>query len=227
MEAEIPVFSFEIGSFSVNIGEAILVQWGIMLILGIGAFLLTRNLKRKPNKKQVVLETLYTTVENLVKGNMGENFTSYIPYIGTLIVYLLALNLIGLVGLKPPTQSLSVTLALGASTFIVINATALKRNGVLKYMKGLTQPYAFMLPINIMERAMLPFSLALRLFGNMLAATILVDMVYEALESIVWVAGIGLPVFAHVYFDMFDGLIQMLVFTMLTMINIKLTAEHH
>jgi len=227
LEAEIPVFSFEIGSFSVNIGEAILAQWGIMLILGIGAFLLTRNLKRKPNKKQVVLETLYTTVENLVKGNMGENFVSYIPYIGTLIVYLLALNLIGLVGLKPPTQSLSVTLALGASTFIVINATALKRNGVLKYMKGLTQPYAFMLPINIMERAMLPFSLALRLFGNMLAATILVDMVYEALESIVWAAGIGLPVIAHVYFDMFDGAIQMLVFTMLTMINIKLTAEHH
>lgn len=227
LEAEIPVFSFEIGSFSVNIGQAILAQWGIMLILGIGAFLLTRNLKRKPNKKQVVLETLYTAVEGLVKNNMGDGYVSYIPYVGTLVVYLLMMNLSGLVGIKPPTQNLNVTLGLGISTFIIINATALKRNGILKYMKGLVQPYAIMLPINILERIMLPFSLALRLFGNMLAATLLVEMIYEALEHVTFLAGIGLPIIAHGYFDLFDGAIQMLVFTMLTIINIKITAEHH
>lgn len=227
MEPVIPVFSFEIGGFSVNIVQAILVQWGIMLILGIGAFLLTRNLKRIPNKKQVALETLYTAVENLVKSNMGEGFVNYVPYIGTLMVYLLMMNFSGLVGIKPPTQNLSVTLGLGISTFIVINATAVKQNGVLKYMKGLVQPYAVMLPINLLERIVLPFSLALRLFGNMLAATLLVEMIYEALEHITFLAGIGLPIIAHGYFDLFDGAIQMLVFTMLTMINIKLTADHH
>ena len=82
------------------------MQWGIILILGIAAFLLTRNLKRKPNKKQVVLETLYTTVENLVKSNMGESYISYIPYIGTLMIYLLVMNLSGLVGIEPPTAKL-------------------------------------------------------------------------------------------------------------------------
>lgn len=227
MEEVIPIFSFEIGSFSLIISKEIIWQWVVILVLGIGAFLLTRNLKRNPNKKQVVLETLYTTVENLVKSNMGESFINYIPYIGTLIIYLLVLNLLGLAGIKPPTQNLSVTLALGISTFFVINGTALKRNGPLKYMKGLVEPYAFMLPINILERIVLPFSLALRLFGNMLAATILVEMMYGFLHSITWIAGIGLPVLVHVYFDIFDGVIQMLVFVMLTMINIKLTAEHH
>ena len=69
---------------------------------------------------------------------------------------------------------------------------------------------------------MLPVSLALRLFGNMLAATILVDLVYEALGNF----AIGIPIIVHGYFDLFDGTIQMLVFSMLTMIQIKLTAEH-
>ncbi|PRR83152.1 F0F1 ATP synthase subunit A [Clostridium vincentii] len=227
MEPVIPIFSFEIGSFSLIIGKEIIWQWVVILILGISAFLLTRNLKKNPNKKQVVLETLYTTVENLVKSNMGEKFINYVPYIGTIIIYLLVMNLLGVLGIKPPTQNLSVTLALGVSTFFVINGTAVKKNGALKYMKGLAQPYAFMLPINILERVMLPFSLALRLFGNMLAATILVEMLYEFLESITWIAGIGLPIVGHIYFDMFDGGIQMLVFVMLTMINIKITAEHH
>jgi F-type H+-transporting ATPase subunit a len=227
LEPVIPIFSFKIGSFSIIVGKAIIVQWGVILILGIVAFLLTRKLRRKPNKKQVVLETLYTTVEKLVKDNMGESYISYIPYIGTLIIYLLVMNLTGLVGIQPPTQNLSVTSGLAISSFVVLNATALKRNGPFKYVKAFTQPNFLMLPINIMERIILPLSLSLRLFGNMLAATMLIEMVYKALEHITFIAGIGLPIIVHGYFDLFDGTIQMLVFTMLTMINIKVTAEHH
>lgn len=227
MEPVIPIFSFEIGSFSLIIGKAIIWQWVVILILGISAFLLTRNLKKQPTKKQVVLETLYTTVENLVKSNMGESYISYIPYIGTLMIYLLVMNLLGLVGIEPPTANISVTAGLAISTFIVINVTAIKRNGVLNYMKAFAQPYALMLPINIMERVIVPLSLALRLFGNMVAATLLVELLYSGLEQITFIAGIGLPIIAHGYFDLFDGVIQMIVFTMLTMINIKVTSEHN
>jgi len=223
----IPIFSFKIGSFSLIVGKAIIWQWVVILILGIAAVLLTRNLKRNPNKKQVVLETLYTTVEDLVKSNMGESYISYIPYIGTLMVYLLVMNLLGLVGIEPPTANLSVTTGLAISTFIVINATAIKRNGVLKFIKGFAQPYAAMLPINIMERVIVPLSLALRLFGNMVAAALLVELLYHGLGQITFIAGIGLPIIAHGYFDLFDGVIQMIVFSMLTMINIKLTSEHN
>lgn len=226
MESIKPIFSFKIGNFPVIISKEIIFQWIIMLILIIGAYLLTRNLSRKPNKKQVVLEYIYTTVEGLVKSNMGDNFVSYIPYIGTLAIYLLVLNFSGLIGIKPPTQNLSVTLALGISTFLVVNGTAFIRNGFGGYFKGYVQPYPVMLPINILERIILPCSLALRLFGNMMAATLLIEMLYAALESFTWIAGIGLPIIAHGYFDIFDGAIQMLVFTMLTMINIKITAEH-
>ncbi len=207
------------------LSSEIVTQWVIMLVLAISGFLLTRNLKSIPDKKQAALEKLYVTVESVVKSTMGDSYTNFIPYVGSLIIYLLCLNFTGLIGLKPPTQSLSVTAGLGLTTFMTIHYTAIKRNGLLGYAKGYAHPFVVMLPINIMERVMLPVSLALRLFGNMLAATLLVDLVYESLYKMTAVAQIGLPIIVHSYFDVFDGTIQMLVFTMLTMIQIKLISE--
>lgn len=227
MEAVEPIFSFNIGGFTAIIGKQIIWQWIIMLILTVVAILLTRSLKKGPNKIQVLLESLYKSAENLVKSNMGEEYISYIPYIGTLMVFLVALNLTGLFGVKPPTANLAVTAGLAITTFVVINVNALVKNGLLGYLKGFVSPSPFMLPLNLMERIIIPVSLALRLFGNMVAAVIVIDLFYEFLTGLTTVAGIGLPIFLHGYFDVFDGLIQMLVFTMLTVINIKVTAEHH
>lgn len=83
-----------------------------------------------------------------------------------------------------------------------------------------------MLPLNIMERLMLPVSLSLRLFGNVMAATVLIELAYEALSSISFFAQLGLPIPLHAYFDIFDGVIQMVIFVMLTMLNIRTVAEH-
>ena len=210
-----------------KISETIVVQWCIILILGIVSYLLTRNLKRIPNKKQVVLEALYSYAKGLVDTNMGESFTSYLPYVGTLVVYLMAMNLTGLIGIEPPTRDISVTAALGLTSFFVVNLTAMKRKGVWGYTKALGKPYLLMLPLNILERVTLPISLALRLYGNMYAATLLIGLVYDALNSFaLGIAQIGLPIIVHGYFDLFDGTIQMMVFTMLTIINIKITAEY-
>lgn len=223
----LPIFSFKIGSFPINITIEIVIQWGVILILGISAYLLTRNLSRKPDKKQVVIESLYIYVKNIVKDNMGQNYIKFIPFVGTLVVYLVVLNLTGLIGIEPATQNLSVTIGLALIAFLVINGTAITRNGFLGYIKGFGKPYIFMLPLNILERITLPISLALRLFGNMLAATMLLKMVYNALSSVSWFAQIGVPIIAHGYFDIFDGTIQMLVFTMLTISYIKLIAEEN
>lgn len=210
-----------------KISETIVVQWCIILILGIVSYLLTRNLKRIPNKKQVVLEALYSYAKGLVDNNMGDSFKSYLPYVGTLVVYLMAMNLTGLIGIEPPTRDVSVTAALGLTSFLIVNLTAMKRKGVWGYTKALGKPYLLMLPLNILERLTLPISLALRLYGNMYAATLLIGLVYDALNSFAFgIAQIGLPIIVHGYFDLFDGTIQMMVFTMLTIINIKITAEH-
>ena len=235
METIEPIFSFDIGGFPVNIDRDIIVQWVIILILTLSAYLLTRNLKRIPDKKQVILEAIYSYAEGLVKGNMGDSFSKFIPYVGTLVIYLIAVNFTGLIGVEPPSQNISVAFGFGISSFLVINLVALKRNGPLGYVKAFGKPYLLMLPINILERIMLPVSLSLRLFGNMMAATLIVNLVYNSLKSLGtsllgsfgFIAETGLPIIVHGYFDLFDGTIQMLVFTMLTINYIKMTSEHH
>ncbi|MPQ42535.1 F0F1 ATP synthase subunit A [Clostridium tarantellae] len=218
------MFSFKIGNILID--SDIVFQWIIILVLAIGAYLLTRNLKGKLTKKEVVLEMLYDTVAGLVRGNIGESYMSYVPFIGSLMIYLLILNLVGLLGIMPPTKDLNVAIGLACISIVVIHFTAIKRNGVGGYLHGYTQPFVLMLPLNIMERIVFPVSLSLRLFGNMLAATLIIELLYDALNHVAWFAQLGIPIFAHAYFDVFDGTIQMIVFTMLTMVNIKMTAEH-
>ena len=101
----------------------------------------------------------------------------------------------------------------------------MKKIGIGHYFLGYGQPMLMMLPINVIERVMLPVSLSLRLFGNILAASFLVELVYESLDKIAWIAQIGLPVPLHAYFDIFDGVIQAYVFVFLTSLYIKEAIE--
>ncbi|AYE34738.1 F0F1 ATP synthase subunit A [Clostridium septicum] len=226
MEPLKPIFSFGLGGFTVDITPDIVVQWVIIALVAILAWWATRNLKVKPSKKQVVVESIYTTIRNVVLENVGENYTDIIPFIGSMGIYLLLMNLVGLIGVVPPTKNFSVTLGMALITFFVVQTYAIKKHGVKSYMKGYIQPIPVMLPINLLERVMLPVSLSLRLFGNVLAATFIIELVYENLHKIAWIAQIGLPIALHGYFDVFDGVIQMVIFVMLTMINIKIVSEH-
>ena len=95
------------------------------------------------------------------------------------------------------------------------------------YLLAYTKPLIPLTPINIMERVMLPVSLSLRLFGNILAASIIMKIVYIALGGLLPpITQLIIPVPLHIYFDLFDGGVQMVIFMMLTMINIKVIAEH-
>ena len=224
MDIFAPLFTVKIGSLTIS--STIIFQWAAMLLIIVFALLSTRNLKNKPGKLQVVLESIYQTVYNLVKSNMGESYIVFVPHIGTLAIFLLVLNFYGLIGLAPPTQDLSVAVALAITSFVVVHVNAIRRCHIGGYIKGYFKPYPLMLPLNLMERIIFPVSLALRLFGNMLAATLLIDLMYSGLGHISWFAQLGMPILAHGFFDVFDGTIQMIVFTMLTMVNIKIIADH-
>ena len=94
MEQSPIIYSHNFGFFTLDITTSVIVQWVIIAILGIGSFLLTRNLKEKPDKKQAALEKIYITVESVVTNTMGESYLRFIPYIGSLMVYLIFLNLL-------------------------------------------------------------------------------------------------------------------------------------
>lgn len=226
MEEMVPIYTLNLFGFPFYITLSILIQWVVIFIALIFSVLYSSRIKRIPGKVQSVVEMLIEFLTKTVDENMGEGKRSFVPYIGSLGIYLFILNVVGLFGIKPPTTDFSVTLGLALTTFIVIQGYTIKKLGLWGYFKGYASPVAILLPINIMERIMLPISLSLRLFGNIFAATIIMELMYGALGGINFFATIGIPIPFHFYFDIFDGTIQMVIFVMLTMINIKIISEH-
>jgi F-type H+-transporting ATPase subunit a len=221
-----PLFHINLFNYNIGITESIIVQWCIIALVTILCFYFTRDLKIIPNKKQNIIEIVMDAINNLVRSNMGEEYMGFVPYVGTIAIFLTLMNLTGLIGIRPPTVDYSVSLALALITFFVVQWFAIKKVGLGQYFKGYVKPYSFILPINLIERVMLPVSLSFRLFGNMTAGVVIIDLAYKSLGNLTGLAQIGAPIPLHFYFDMFDGLIQMVIFVMLTMVNIKVIAEH-
>lgn len=232
MEKLSPLFEISLPGLTIPITYSVAAQWVVMIFIMILALLITSKIKEIPMGKQVWAEYIVEKIDGLVRSNMGKEFEQFTPYIGTLIIYLLFLNLTGIVGFKPPTSDYSVALGLAVISFVIIHSTTIKKQGIGHYLAGYAKPYGFMLPLNIIERVFQPISLSLRLFGNITASYILVGLIYDGLESLSKSLNLGIPLFQalipipfHLYFDLFDGTIQMFIFVMLTMIFTKVTAE--
>lgn len=207
--------------FGINITDSMVLQFAVLIVIAIVSIMLTKNMKKIPDRRQNVAEILVQGVNNVVKENMGEKYVKFAPYICALTLYLLFMNCMGLIGFEPPTKDINVPAALAALTFFIVQGNAIKRNGVKKYFLGYTKPFLPLLPINILERLTLPLSLCLRLFGNMVAGSVIMALVYGAMGHF----ALAVPIPLHAFFDAFDGVVQMIVFVMLTMVNIKIVAE--
>ena len=118
-------------------------------------------------------------------------------------------NLIGIFGLTPPTKDISVTAALALMSLFLIYGAQFRYNGLLGGLKKFAEPMPLLVPINLMEVAIRPMALCMRLFGNILGAFIIMELVKFLVPAVV-------PAVLSIYFDLFDGLIQMAVFVFLT-----------
>jgi F-type H+-transporting ATPase subunit a len=213
------VFTIHLGSFDIPIAESTVIIWVIMAVILLLSIFLTRNLKvHDISKRQLVAETIVTKLESFVGGMAGEECKRYVPYLCTVLLYIGLANLIGLFGMKPPTKDLNVTAALAIMSIILIEYASIHAKGAKGWLKSFTQPMAIVTPINILELFIKPLSLCMRLFGNVLGAFVIMEM----LKILVPVA---LPVPFSFYFDIFDGLIQAYVFVFLTSLYIKEAVE--
>lgn len=170
-----------------------------------------------PTGFQNVVEFAVEMLQGFVKSSIGENGKKYINYIGTLFLFVLLSNISGLFGLRPPTADFGTTFSLGLISFVMIQYNNIKYNGIGAFT-GLFQPLWFLFPINLIGEIATPVSMSLRLFGNVMAGTVMMALYYGLLPIFV---KLGIPAFLHVYFDLFSGAIQAYVFSMLTMVFIS------
>lgn len=167
----------------------------------------------KPAGVQNFVEMLVETLDGLVQGSMGRHWRPFVNYIGAIMVFIFISNTSGLFGLRPPTADYGTTLALALITFVLIQFSAFKTKK-LGVIKELFEPIPILFPINLVGEFATPLSMSLRLFGNIMAGTIMMALWYGLLPVF---AKLGIPAFLHVYFDLFSGAIQTFVFAMLTM----------
>ena len=167
----------------------------------------------KPSGIQNVAELIVEMLDGMVKCNMGNSAVKYRNYIGTLFIFLIVSNISGTLGLRPPTADYGVTFPLGLITFVLIQYNNIKWNKISAFT-DLFKPYPFLFPINLIGELATPFSISLRLFGNVVSGTVIMALIYALLSKIAFLW----PGVLHAYFDIFSGAIQTYVFCMLTMV---------
>lgn len=218
--------------------EMVPVTWLVILILcGTVIFMRSKLTLRNPSRFQLFLEFCVVALQGFVRNIVGDREAKALtPIIGSFFIFILALNLIGLVpGFISPTANTNTTVALALFAFVFVQYVAISRNGFWNYFKHfLGEPLwlaPLMFPLHIIGELARPLSLAVRLFGNIfgedLVILVLMMIGAEVLKSFFWV-----PIqFPMMMFAIFTSFVQALVFSMLVGIYISVALvgheEHH
>jgi len=231
---------FELFGFPVT--NSILATWAVMLLLTVGAWLVTKNLKLRPGKLQVAVESIIEMIYNLFVTINGDKTLLFFPLIATLLLFIMFLNWFGLVPgvgsigineieeghkvfvplFRAGTADLNTTLAFALISVITIQVVGIKTLGkeyVGRFFNTKSPIYFFAGILELMGEGTKVISFAFRLFGNVFAGEVLLTVIAFLLPVIA-----PLPFIAM---ELFVGFIQALVFSMLTAVFLSLASTSH
>lgn len=199
----------------IPINATIAFTWLVILGLTISSWLITRRISSdvKPSPWQNLLEVLVVGMRDQIREVSRQEPGQYLPFVGTLFVFILTSNLLAVVpGFVPPTGSLSTTTALSLCVFIAVPLFGIASQGVSAFLKRYLQPTVFMLPFNIMGDITRTVALAVRLYGNVMSGTVIVAI-------LLGFAPLFFPVLMRLI-GMLTGVIQAYIFAILAMVYI-------
>lgn len=221
--------------------SAVLVNWvnviysvAIMLMLLIFFAWVARRLRREPGRLQNSVEMAFGSLDNFVQDVLGAEGRKYVPLIGTLFIYILVMNLFGLVPVlgHSPSSSLSITLSLALFVFITVQIHGMRSLGFIGYLRHFAdlpeKPHPvqiilapLMFFLHVIGELAKPVSLSLRLFGNITGEDVLIAVFVLMLAH--WLIPLQLFVYPIALLGSF---IQALVFALLTTVYILLMSPH-
>ena len=199
------------------------------LILFVGS----RLLKDRPGAYQVLIEEIYGFGRNSLGGQIGEEGKKWFPYTLTLFIFLLVLNLMGLIpNTYPVTSSITFTLGLALLTFVITQVVGVQRNGLTGYVTGFVPPglplkivfVPFMFIIEWISELAKPLTLAMRLYANILAGHLLIFIFLSFILYFgTYMAVISVPMALVLYaFEIFIAVLQAYIFAILTQVYIEI-----
>lgn len=208
------------GAISINATMAF--TWGIMVFLTVGSWLVTRRLsiETEISRWQNLLEILVMGIYNQIKAVSQRESYQYLPFVGTLFLFIAVSNLLTIVPwYEPPTGSLSTTVGLAICVFVATPLFGILEIGLKAYLQSYTRPTFLMLPFNIIGEISRTIALAVRLFGNIMSGS----MIAGILLSVV-------PLFFPVIMQalgLLTGMVQAYIFAILTIVYIASATGAH
>ena len=220
--------------------EVIIFSLLVAFLIVLVSWLASRNATLIPKPFQNAVEYLVETLNDFIIGILGpKHGPRYVPFLGSLFIYILAMNLFGLIPfMDSPTSSLNVTVGLALVVFVYSQYIGIRELGVLGYLDHLAgNPRSaiswglvpLMLPIHIMGELAKPISLSCRLFGNVFGEDmLLVAFVTLGISTLAFLhSPIGLPLqLPFLFLALLTSTLQALVFTVLTTIYFLLMLPH-
>jgi F-type H+-transporting ATPase subunit a len=198
-----------------KLNATIVFTWGLMLVLSVGAKLITRNISTdlKRARWQNFLEMVVMAIEKQI-GDVGLQYPKrYIGFLGTLFLFLAAASLCTVIpGYEPPTGSLSTTAALALCVFVAVPLFGIKEQGIAGYLMSYVKPTFIMLPFNIIGEISRTLALAVRLFGNMMSGAMIVAILLTIVPFIFPIVMTAL--------GLLTGMVQAYIFSILAAVYI-------
>jgi F-type H+-transporting ATPase subunit a len=161
----------------VKLNATIVYTWGLLLVLTVGAKLITRQLSTSLQRSrwQNFLEIIVTGMVQQIAEVGLRHPKNYLGFLGTLFLFIAAANLCTVIpGYEPPTGSLSTTVALALCVFVAVPWFGIENQGLRGYLKTFLEPTWIMLPFNIISELSRTLALAVRLFGNMMSGAMII-----------------------------------------------------
>lgn len=199
----------------VKLNATILFTWCVMGLLVAVSWAVTRRLTSDvtPPRIQTMLEVLVSGIRDQIREVSGRDPLIYLPFIGTLFLFICLANLLSIVpGYRPPTGSLSTTAALATCVFIAVPIYGIAAQGPRGYLSYYLRPTPLMLPFNVIGELSRTLALAVRLYGNMMSGTVVAAILIGFVPLFV-------PILMQVL-GLLTGLIQAYIFAVLAMVYI-------
>jgi F-type H+-transporting ATPase subunit a len=202
---------FELGP--VQLTSTVITTWLVMAIIGCIVWLVTRSLQMRPNRLQSLVEAIVSIIEDSIRDVAPRHVQQIMPFIGTLWVFLVFANLIGLIpGLHSPTRDLSATAAMALLVFLSVHWFGIRIQGLKNYLLHYLKPSPILLPFNLISEVTRTIALAVRLFGNMMSMEMIAMLM-------LLVAGFLVPV-PILMLHIIEALVQAYIFGMLALIYV-------
>lgn len=202
---------FHLGPLAIT--STVVTTWGIMAILWLCAWLVSRRLSITPGPLQSAIEGMVVAIESAVSAAAPQHARQIMPLIASLWIFLVIANLCGLIpGVHSPTRDLSATAALAILVFLSTHWYGIRIQGLKPYLKHYLSPSPILLPFHLISEVTRTVALAVRLFGNIMSLEM-------AALLILLVAGFLAPV-PILMLHIIEALVQAYIFGMLALIYV-------